>query len=53
MDYEKDFEESFEGTSFGTIYCKHHRGEGKTIIFLHGFSATLKVWSAISSGVSA
>ena len=47
LDYEKDFEEGLEHTSFGAIYYKHHYGEGRAIVFLHGFGATLKVWSKL------
>ncbi len=47
MDYEKDFEEGLESTSFGAVYYKHHSGSGKSIIFLHGFGATSQVWSKL------
>ncbi len=44
MDYYKDFVEEFVDTSLGKIYCKHHRGTGSTIVFLHGLGATSRVW---------
>ena len=47
LDYEKDFEEGLERTSFGTIYYRHHNGEGEKIVFLHGLGATSNVWSKL------
>ncbi len=47
MDYDKDFEDSLIGTSLGKIFCKHHKGNGKSVLFLHGLGATTKVWTRL------
>jgi pimeloyl-ACP methyl ester carboxylesterase len=47
MDYKKDFEDGKAVTSLGGLHYKHHNGEGKTLIFLHGLGATTLSWSKL------
>jgi pimeloyl-ACP methyl ester carboxylesterase len=47
MDYEKDFEEGSARTSLGAIFCRHHKGSGERLVFLHGMGATSRVWSRL------
>lgn len=47
MDYDKDFIDGKANTALGGLHYKHHNGEGKTIIFLHGIGATTKVWTKL------
>ncbi|HVC58241.1 MAG TPA: alpha/beta hydrolase [Candidatus Acidoferrales bacterium] len=47
MDYEKDFEEGYEETSFGSIHFKHHKGTRNTILFLHGLGGNTKAFAKL------
>lgn len=47
MDIENDFEDSYFSTKYGNMHYKHHKGSAQTIIFLHGFAASVKSWTRL------
>ena len=47
MDFENDFEDSYFVTKYGKMHYKHHKGNDKPIIFLHGFAASVKSWTRL------
>ncbi len=44
MDFDGSFEDTFVDTGRGRMHYRHHRGNGSTIIFLHGFAASARTW---------
>lgn len=44
VDYSNDFSEGFQRTSLGNIYYKHHSGNGRTLVLLHGLGGTTRAW---------
>lgn len=44
MNFNKDFEDGKANTALGAIHFKHHKGDGKTLVFLHGFGASVLAW---------
>lgn len=49
MDYDIDFVGfSFE-SSKGRMHYMHHRGPGKTLLFIHGFAASTRSWKRLVS----
>lgn len=44
MDYYSDFDDLYFKTSYGNIFYKHHRGEGASIVFLHGMGSSTMSW---------
>ncbi|HVA82843.1 MAG TPA: alpha/beta hydrolase [Candidatus Aquilonibacter sp.] len=47
MDYDTDFNEGYVHSSFGRIYYRRHKTEGKKLIFLHGLGGTTKAWAKL------
>ncbi len=44
MNFNKDFEDGRVNTTLGALHYKRHKGDGKTIVFLHGFGASVLSW---------
>jgi len=44
MRYE-DLEDEYIKLGFGRMHYKQHVGEGKSVVFLHGFAASTKTWT--------
>ncbi len=44
MDYSNEFSEGFQETSLGKIYYKHHNGNGRTLVLIHGLGGTTRAW---------
>lgn len=53
MDYELDFNDGYVHSSFGKIFYKRHRAEGKKLIFLHGLGGTTKAWAKLMKHIPA
>ena len=47
MDYENDFEDYSLKTKYGRIHYKHHAGQLKTIIMVHGLASSTRTWSRL------
>ncbi|MDE1870030.1 MAG: alpha/beta fold hydrolase [Candidatus Micrarchaeota archaeon] len=47
MDYDSDFNEGYVHSSFGRIYYRRHKTDGKKLIFLHGLGGTTKAWAKL------
>ncbi len=47
MDYENDFVDGKAVTPLGGLHYRHHNGEGKTIVFLHGLGASTLSWKKL------
>ncbi len=45
MDYNSDFTDGKTKTLFGDLHYRHHKGSGKTVIFLHGLGASVLSWT--------
>ena len=48
MDMEKDFESKFFNSKEGRLHYLHHKAEGKTIIFIHGFAGSARTWMRLA-----
>lgn len=46
MDYET-LEDGFAETSRGRLHYRRHRAQGKKVVFLHGFGASVRVWKRL------
>lgn len=47
MDYDNDFEDGYQETSFGAMHFKHHKGSSNTIMFLHGLGGNTKAFARL------
>ncbi len=47
MDFQHDLEDGYFATKYGKMHYKHHQGKGTPIVFLHGFSASIKSWTRL------
>ncbi len=45
MDFVKDFVDDYFASKYGKIHFKHHKGKGPSVIFIHGFAASMKSWA--------
>ncbi|MDE1860624.1 MAG: alpha/beta hydrolase [Candidatus Micrarchaeota archaeon] len=44
MDYEKDFSDGYFTHSVGKLHFRHHAGNGKAIVFVHGLGGNARTW---------
>ncbi|MCW6160039.1 MAG: alpha/beta hydrolase [Candidatus Micrarchaeales archaeon] len=44
MNFNRDFEDRRVNTALGALHYKHHKGDGKSLVFLHGFGASVLSW---------
>ena len=44
MNFDKDFEDGYAHTSFGSLYFRRHWNDGPSILLLHGLGADVNTW---------
>ena len=47
MDIKNDFDERFFLSRHGRLHYAHHKGNGPTMILLHGLAGSIKTWSRL------
>ncbi len=47
MDLVNDFETEYFDSKYGRLHYVHHKGNGPTIIFVHGFAGSIRSWTRL------